>query len=955
MTRWFLIALVVLIAGCSNDEGRTGPKDTTPPAQVLDLAGSPANDSTITLTWTAPGDDDEAGAAAQYDIRWSPSSLTEQTWDAASRCSGLPEPSQGGTSETHPVSGLPRGTPVRLALKAVDDADNESAISNVIRMQLPPPAPVCSLSVATLDFGSIPPSETAERQFSITNVGGGRLAGEVGIEGERFSMTDGAGSFSLGYREAHAVTVRFTPGISGPAEGSVTLGLDGCGPLPCTGRGSGSYCITDWDTLRFGNVNVGDHATWRVTLTNRGDHWTVVTPQLEGCTGIRIPYDQSFTLQPGDSRSLGVEFWPLVDGPVNCRLKLNAQGECDEVVLLGRGIGPQCWLSADGRGFGPVPVGTSVDWPFTIENRGGGRVEGTISAPASPDFMILSGAGPYTLLPSQSRIVKLRFAPQSAGDKSWTVETGTDACLDVRLWGTGMAGRCELEPDSLDFGDLQVGASEERAFEIRNSAAGLLTGAVSLVCPEFELLEGGGSFSLDNGQSRIVRVRFTPLSAGVKACSLETGISCGAVTLRGSAEGAMCAVEPLFLDFGTVPAWSEVERSITITNVGAGAWLTGRVSEPCPRFSLTRGAGDFSIRPGETREVVLRFNPDLAGPYSCRVDLGTVACRSVEAVGSAVGAICEITPPGIVFPSIRPRARTDTVIVIRNVGGGILGGQAQLSCPDFSIVAGGGTILLAHGESHAIGVRWSPTAEGPTSCVFRIGSTCDSIPLTGICIDLPPVCAVSADSLLFGIATAGRSGGTEQLEIWNSGGRILSGTIASDSPEFVITEGAGAFNLRAGVHRRVTVQFHPSGVGERRGTVTLGTPECPPILCRGFGVSYRVLAEMTRIDDVARLRVIGIGGAAYTARFGKLGTEETGWVDIGHYPGNSGTIDLTAGLKPGENQVRFTLENTACCDATVIVSLWKGSETVLHEEFHGDGHHDGIVYDKTVTVQAEVE
>ena len=45
--------------------------DTTPPATVADLTPSNVTTTSVTLTWTAPGDDGLTGTAASYDIRYS--------------------------------------------------------------------------------------------------------------------------------------------------------------------------------------------------------------------------------------------------------------------------------------------------------------------------------------------------------------------------------------------------------------------------------------------------------------------------------------------------------------------------------------------------------------------------------------------------------------------------------------------------------------------------------------------------------------------------------------------------------------------------------------------------------------------------------------------------------------------------------------------------------------------
>ena len=50
---------------------RARPRDTVAPAAVSNLATGSPTTSSITLTWTAPGDDGSTGTATSYDIRYS--------------------------------------------------------------------------------------------------------------------------------------------------------------------------------------------------------------------------------------------------------------------------------------------------------------------------------------------------------------------------------------------------------------------------------------------------------------------------------------------------------------------------------------------------------------------------------------------------------------------------------------------------------------------------------------------------------------------------------------------------------------------------------------------------------------------------------------------------------------------------------------------------------------------
>ena len=152
---WIVFSIVVLfglLPGCS-DEG-TPPSDATGPGRVSDLTVADVDDSTVTLAWTAPGDDGTAGTVASYEIRWLDSPVTEPDWSAGTSVGPVPEPTPAGTRQTARVRGVPPGRRRYLALKARDDAGNESFHSNVVDAQTG--APVCHLEADTLDFGRTP-------------------------------------------------------------------------------------------------------------------------------------------------------------------------------------------------------------------------------------------------------------------------------------------------------------------------------------------------------------------------------------------------------------------------------------------------------------------------------------------------------------------------------------------------------------------------------------------------------------------------------------------------------------------------------------------------------------------------------------------------------------------------------------------------------------------------------
>lgn len=147
-----VLAMLPLFHACSKDA--TAPADTTPPAAVNDLiAINPAWNS-MTLTWTAPGDDGRTGTAARYDIRYSLLPLTEAIWPSAEQAAGEPSPRPAGSADSFVVTGLDPVTMYFFALKTADAEGNwsmKSIIASAPTTAVPdndPPAAVSDLAAS---------------------------------------------------------------------------------------------------------------------------------------------------------------------------------------------------------------------------------------------------------------------------------------------------------------------------------------------------------------------------------------------------------------------------------------------------------------------------------------------------------------------------------------------------------------------------------------------------------------------------------------------------------------------------------------------------------------------------------------------------------------------------------------------------------------------------------------
>jgi hypothetical protein len=113
----------------------------------------------VTVRWTAPGDDARVGTATAYELKWSTTSIDESNWsDSKNIVAAAPTPLVAGTRQSTVVRGLTRGTTYWFAIKTLDDAGNWSFISNVVRwdwvLDTAPPGAPTGVSAAIQGGGS---------------------------------------------------------------------------------------------------------------------------------------------------------------------------------------------------------------------------------------------------------------------------------------------------------------------------------------------------------------------------------------------------------------------------------------------------------------------------------------------------------------------------------------------------------------------------------------------------------------------------------------------------------------------------------------------------------------------------------------------------------------------------------------------------------------------------------
>ncbi len=213
----------------SQGSGQAGPasiavSDTRAPAAVSNLASSGATQTSISLTWTSPGDDQgnyvNYGTPTTYDVRYSTATITSGNWDSATQATGEPSPSVAGTSQSMTVSSLSAGTTYYFAIKTRDEVSNESALSNILtRATVDPADTTAPASVSNLSLSS--PTEKA-MTLSWTSPGDDGNSGTAQSYDTRYSTSL---IIDSNWSSAVQVAGEPAPAVAGTSQSMIVSGL----------------------------------------------------------------------------------------------------------------------------------------------------------------------------------------------------------------------------------------------------------------------------------------------------------------------------------------------------------------------------------------------------------------------------------------------------------------------------------------------------------------------------------------------------------------------------------------------------------------------------------------------------------------------------------------------------------------------------------------------------------
>ncbi|WP_141325779.1 Ig-like domain-containing protein [Myxococcus sp. AB025B] len=289
--------------------------DDLPPAQPTLALGTPGIDS-VTLTWTAVGDDGLLGRATAQSLRYSMSPIvTAADFDGATPVGGVGAPAEPGTAESATIGDLTPQQTYHAALRVTDNRGNTS-LSNSLAFQTQ------SNDVTQVAFTPQPVSGTAgqplaEVVVSLLNPQGDvvtastlpvtlSLVGGADFEPVQVSAVAGVARFTNLVLE-EAGTYRFVATVNGLTVQSEEFDIDAAAPAELVLTGLAS------------TVTAGDESTVTVTVVdafgNPVRSFTGAVALTSTDPDAVLPASHTFTTQDEGVHSFGSPVVLVTTGP----------------------------------------------------------------------------------------------------------------------------------------------------------------------------------------------------------------------------------------------------------------------------------------------------------------------------------------------------------------------------------------------------------------------------------------------------------------------------------------------------------------------------------------------------------------------------------------------------------------------------------------------------------------
>ncbi len=250
-----------------------------------------------------------------------------------------------------------------------------------------PLGPAIDATPTSLDFGSVPASQTRDLQFTIRNVGSGTLTvNSLTSSNPNFAVVGLALPLNLASSGQQAVLVRFTaPGL-GSQSGALTITSNDLNrpsiAVSVTGTGSTNDrpSLSVSPSLSFGTVNVSQSRDLPLTIRNIGNQTLVISSITSSNSQFTVvPPGPPLNVAANGQQDVTIRFNPTTAGAQSGALTIasNDPGNPSAIITVtgnGQAGGVIITLSTTSLAFNAQQGTNPVAQRLTVRNSGGGTL-----------------------------------------------------------------------------------------------------------------------------------------------------------------------------------------------------------------------------------------------------------------------------------------------------------------------------------------------------------------------------------------------------------------------------------------------------------------------------------------------------------------------------------------------------------------------------------------------------
>jgi hypothetical protein len=376
-----------------------------------------------------------------------------------------------------------------------------------------------------------------------------------------------------------------------------------------------------------------------------------------------------------------------------------------------------------------------------------------VTGGALTEFMVMSGAGDFTLASGECRDVMFTFMPMMTGKMSATITLRTpngNYSDTIKILGEGIAPILSVLGDVIDFGEIQIGSFKDTIITLALQNIGStpinFTSSYQLGPDktQFSIQSGDAPFTLAPGNSKTITFRFTPQDIGRTSGRIGfnyEGIGSPAIlSLYGVGKLGIAKIKSSGINFGSLVCDQEKIDTLRILNSGSSNLIITTASISGTDFDAFTFVSSFvpiSILPDSAANISIRFKPKKVGANFASVMIHSNAESDsllvVPLTGVRESADFSVSTMNIDIGIICSDQTKDTSFTLSNTGTVT---NTLITAPNNKFTLSTTRIPLVTGEEKDVSIHFNGLKEGLIDeDILLSDSICNvqkSIHITGI-------------------------------------------------------------------------------------------------------------------------------------------------------------------------------------------------------------------------------